>query len=120
VPVSQEGIGEKRGLCGQPTGKKLPDRRKSSHVVPVPMARRRGPQQQEMELEDMVTENVLVNEIRQHVDQWRRLRKFLGKQLKLIEKGELSQSNVLKPLLRNAPPEPLSFGNTSVRDFHWR
>jgi type III restriction enzyme len=37
---------------GQPTGKKLPDRRASSHVVPVPAARRRGPQQNELALED--------------------------------------------------------------------
>lgn len=58
---------------GQPTGKKLPDRRESRHVVPVPAARRRGPQQRELALEDKVTTNVLVNEIRKHVDQWREL-----------------------------------------------
>src|ERR1700680_3124533 len=58
---------------GQPTGRKLPDRRESSHVVPVPAARRRGPQQRELALEDKVTTNVLVNEIRKHVDQWRDL-----------------------------------------------
>ncbi len=58
---------------GQPTGKKLPDRRESSHVVPVPAARRRGPHQRELALEDKVTTNVLVNEIRKHVDQWREL-----------------------------------------------
>ncbi len=58
---------------GQPTGKKLPDRRRSIYVVPVPAARRRGPQQRELSLEDKVTENVLVNEIRRHVDQWREL-----------------------------------------------
>jgi type III restriction enzyme len=58
---------------GQPTGKKLPDRRRSIYVVPVPAARRRGPQQRELSLEDKVTENVLVNEIRRHVDQWRDL-----------------------------------------------
>jgi len=28
---------------GQPTGKKLPDRRESVQVVPVPAAKRRGP-----------------------------------------------------------------------------
>ena len=58
---------------GQPTGKKLPDRRESIYVVPVPAARRRGPQQGELALEDKVTTNVLVNEIRKHVDQWRDL-----------------------------------------------
>jgi type III restriction enzyme len=47
---------------GQPTGKKLPERRPSIYVVPVPAARRRG-LQHEMALGD-VTENVLVNEIR--------------------------------------------------------
>ena len=56
---------------GQPTGKKLSDRRESIYVVPVPAARRRG-LQHEMALGD-VTENVLVNEIRKHVDQWREL-----------------------------------------------
>lgn len=40
---------------GQPTGKKLPDRRESAHVVPVTAARRRGPQQSELALEDKVT-----------------------------------------------------------------
>jgi type III restriction enzyme len=39
----------------------------------VPAARRRGPQQRELALEDKVTTNVLVNEIRKHVDQWRDL-----------------------------------------------
>jgi type III restriction enzyme len=58
---------------GQPTGKKLPDRRESIYVVPVPAARRRGSQQRELALEDKVTTNVLVNEIRKHVDQWRGL-----------------------------------------------
>jgi type III restriction enzyme len=58
---------------GQPTGKKLAERRRSIYVVPVPAARRRGPQQRELSLEDKVTENVLVNEIRRHVDQWREL-----------------------------------------------
>ena len=58
---------------GQPTGAKLADRRKSVYVVPVPAARRRGGRQQELALEDKVTENVLVNEIRHHVDQWRDL-----------------------------------------------
>jgi type III restriction enzyme len=56
---------------GQPTGKKLSDRRESKYVVPVPAARRRG-LQHEMALGD-VTENVLVNEVRKHVDQWRDL-----------------------------------------------
>jgi hypothetical protein len=58
---------------GQPTGKKLAGRRESRHVVPVPAARRRGPQQGALALEDKVTTNVLVNEIRTHVDQWREL-----------------------------------------------
>ena len=58
---------------GQPTGKKLVGRRESRHVVPVPAARRRGPQQGALALEDKVTTNVLVNEIRTHVDQWREL-----------------------------------------------
>jgi type III restriction enzyme len=58
---------------GQPTGKKLAGRRESRHIVPVPAARRRGPQQGALALEDKVTTNVLVNEIRTHVDQWREL-----------------------------------------------
>ncbi len=59
---------------GQPTGKKLPGRRESTQIVPVPMARRRGPRQRELELfEERVTSNTLVNEIRKHVDQWRDL-----------------------------------------------
>ena len=49
---------------GQPTGKKLPGRRESTQVVPVPMVRRRGPVQRELELfEKRVTGNTLVNEI---------------------------------------------------------
>ncbi len=58
---------------GQPTGKKLPGRRESVQVVPVPAARRRGPRQRELALEDETTSNTLVNEIRTHVDQWREL-----------------------------------------------
>src|SRR5688572_13079608 len=58
----------------QPTGKKLEGRRASKQVVPVPAPRRAGPRQRELELfENEVTENVLVNEIRKHVDQWRAL-----------------------------------------------
>ena len=38
----------------QPTGKKLPGRRESRQVVPVPAARRRGPRQRELELFDAV------------------------------------------------------------------
>jgi hypothetical protein len=51
---------------GQPTGKLLPDRRESIHVVPVPAARRRGPKQAELplETENRVTPNALINEIR--------------------------------------------------------
>ena len=49
---------------GQPTGKKLPDRRESVQVVPVPAARRRGPRQRELALEEKVTSNTLVNAIR--------------------------------------------------------
>jgi type III restriction enzyme len=56
---------------GQPTGNKLPGRRESLYVVPVPAARRRG-LQHEMALGEE-TKNVLVNEIRTHVDQWREL-----------------------------------------------
>jgi type III restriction enzyme len=63
---------------GQPTGKKLPNRRESIQVVPVPAARRRGPKQAELELFDEVSgtkvdKNALVNEIRTHVSQWRGL-----------------------------------------------
>ena len=58
---------------GQPTGRKFLDRRRSMYVVPVAASRRRGPHQHELSLEDKVTENVLVNEIRSHVDQWRDL-----------------------------------------------
>ncbi len=62
---------------GQPTGAKLSGRRKSIQIVPVPAARRRGPKQAELGLFDengtKVTANALINEIRQHVDQWRAL-----------------------------------------------
>ncbi len=37
---------------GQPTGVKLQGRRESRQVVPVPVARRRGPRQAELELID--------------------------------------------------------------------
>ncbi|MBV1699937.1 MAG: DEAD/DEAH box helicase family protein [Hyphomicrobiales bacterium] len=58
---------------GQPTGKKLADRRKSVYLVPIPAARRRAAQQGQLALEDEVTTNVLVNKIRQEVDKWRDL-----------------------------------------------
>src|SRR5450631_4468390 len=62
---------------GQPTGVKLPGRRQSIQVVPVPAARRRGPIQAELALFDQVgtkvTSNALINEIRKYVDQWRAL-----------------------------------------------
>jgi type III restriction enzyme len=58
---------------GQPTGKKLPDRRESVQVVPVPAAKRRGPRQRELALEEKTTSNTLVNAIRKDVDQWREL-----------------------------------------------
>jgi type III restriction enzyme len=58
---------------GQPTGKRLPDRRKSVYVVPVPAARRRSGQQGQLALEGEETTNVLVNKIRQEVDKWRDL-----------------------------------------------
>jgi type III restriction enzyme len=62
---------------GQPTGKLLTGRRESIQVVPVPAARRRGPKQAELSLFDeggaQVTSNALINEIRKHVDQWRKL-----------------------------------------------
>lgn len=61
---------------GQPTGKKLPGRRESIQVVPVPAARRRAPTQGQLALDDVagqsrITKNALVNEIRKHVAQWR-------------------------------------------------
>lgn len=62
---------------GQPTGVKLPGRRESIQVVPVPAARRRGPKQAELDLFDeaqtKITSNALINEIRKHVDQCRGL-----------------------------------------------
>jgi type III restriction enzyme len=58
---------------GQPTGKKLAGRRESVQVVPVPAARRRGPRQRELALEEKTTSNTLVNAIRIEVDQWREL-----------------------------------------------
>ncbi len=62
---------------GQPTGKKLDGRRESIQIVPLPAARRRGPKQLQLGLDDeggvSVTRNSLVNEIRKHVDQWRNL-----------------------------------------------
>jgi type III restriction enzyme len=63
---------------GQPTGQKLPGRRDSRQVVPVPAARRRGPLQRELDLFDeaagsRITPNPLINEIRKHVTQWRTL-----------------------------------------------
>ena len=58
---------------GQPTGKKLPGRRQSVQVVPVPAARRRGPRQRELDLEEKTSPNTLVNAIRIEVDQWRDL-----------------------------------------------
>lgn len=59
---------------GQPTGVRLDGRRRSIQIVPVPAARRRGPQQAELDLfQEEVTENHLINEIRTHVDQWRAL-----------------------------------------------
>lgn len=59
---------------GQPTGTKLAGRRESIQVVPVPAARRRGPTQGELDLEEnRVSSNALINEIRTHVAQWRNL-----------------------------------------------
>ena len=60
---------------GQPTGAKLPGRRESIQIVPVPAARRRGPKQAELDLFEgsKVTPNALINEIRKHVEQWRAL-----------------------------------------------
>jgi len=58
---------------GQPTGKKLPGRRESVQVVPVPAARRRGPRQRELALEEETSPNTIVNAIRIEVDQWREL-----------------------------------------------
>lgn len=42
-------------------------------MVPVPAARRRGPRQRELALEEKTTSNTLVNAIRIEVDQWREL-----------------------------------------------
>ena len=56
---------------GQPTGKRLSGRRDSVQVVPVPAARRRGPRQRELALEEKTTSNTLVSAIRKDVDQWR-------------------------------------------------
>ena len=53
---------------GQPTGKKLPGRRDSVQVVPVPAAKRRGPRQRELALEEKTTSNTLVNGIRNGFD----------------------------------------------------
>jgi type III restriction enzyme len=58
---------------GQPTGRKLAGRRESIQVVPVPAARRRGPRQRELALEEKTTSNTLINAIRKEVDQWRDL-----------------------------------------------
>jgi len=62
---------------GQPTGRKSDGRRESIQIVPVPASRRRGPSQLQLGLDDegqtKLTRNTLVNEIRQHVDQWRNL-----------------------------------------------
>ncbi len=62
---------------GQPTGRKSDGRRESIQIVPVPASRRRGPSQLQFSLDDegqtKLTRNTLVNEIRQHVDQWRNL-----------------------------------------------
>ena len=41
--------------------------------MPVPAARRRGPRQRELALEEKTTSNTLVNAIRIEVDQWREL-----------------------------------------------
>lgn len=63
---------------GQPTGEKLEGRRASSYLVPVPLPRRRVNTQTELALEtegakSRVSENHLINEIRQQVDRWREL-----------------------------------------------
>ena len=63
---------------GQPTGEKQNSRRASSYLVPVPLPRRRVREQIELGLEvegahSRVSENALINEIRQQVDRWRAL-----------------------------------------------
>src|SRR6185436_19094229 len=63
---------------GQPTGEKRIGRRDSAYLVPVPLPRRRVRAQAELGLEaegekSRVSENHLINEIRQQVDRWREL-----------------------------------------------
>jgi len=63
---------------GQPTGEKLAGRRESTYLVPVPLPRRRVRAQAELGLEaegekSKVSENHLINEIRQQVERWRDL-----------------------------------------------
>ena len=64
---------------GTPTEIIEPTRRTSSYVVPVPGARRGGPRQAELDLEGddepagRNTPNALVNEIRGHIKEWRKL-----------------------------------------------
>lgn len=63
---------------GQPTGKRRNGRRPSQYLVPVPAPRHRRRKQLAFSLDaegeqSSITENVLVNEIRKQVDQWRDL-----------------------------------------------
>jgi type III restriction enzyme len=63
---------------GQPTGVRLDGRRASKYLVPVPLPRRRGSDQFQLGLEaegtkGKVTDNPLINQIRQQIDSWREL-----------------------------------------------
>jgi type III restriction enzyme len=63
---------------GQPTGNRRDGRRPSQYLVPVPAPRRRRREQLDLSLDaegeqSRITENVLINEIRKQVDQWRDL-----------------------------------------------
>jgi hypothetical protein len=59
-------------------------------------------QQRELSLEDKVTENVLVNEIRRHVDQWRELRRD-----KAIDRRVLNPAE--RPRTPGAPGRDLQY-----------
>ena len=61
---------------GMPTGERLPGRRPSAYVVPIPTARRTAGQAEfEYDIEGSANlrSNDLVNEVRRHVDEWRKL-----------------------------------------------
>lgn len=77
-PYKKPGKHYALGDDGQPTGEELPGRRRSMYLVPVAMPRRRAAGQSELALDiegeqGRVSENHLINEIRQQVDAWREL-----------------------------------------------